>query len=167
MPWKELEPPTPDEQRLVASSRRAKLYADEDIEDDVVDLLRENGVNITSARELGHRGKDDKFQAAYAKKTRRYLLTKNGKDFWPDSKLPWHKVHGLIVIEGDMSDEDSYLAAIVDLLHSIVPFGDWYEGTKIRLSASGAIVKLRTWDGRVATSRYKHEGGRTYEWVEQ
>jgi hypothetical protein len=40
-----------------------KLYADEDIEDDVVQLLRDVGVNIKSARELGHRRKPDSFHA--------------------------------------------------------------------------------------------------------
>jgi hypothetical protein len=55
MPWQE----TPSLDKADLSSlrhlRRAKIYADEDIEDDVVIFLRESGVNIKSARELaGH-----------------------------------------------------------------------------------------------------------------
>ena len=36
--------------------KKAKFYADEDIEEGAVAILRECGVNISSARELGHRG---------------------------------------------------------------------------------------------------------------
>jgi hypothetical protein len=38
-------------------------------------------LNIKSARELGYRGRPDSFQAAFAFKEKRFLLTKNGKDF--------------------------------------------------------------------------------------
>ena len=57
-----------------------KIYADEDIEDYVVDILRTiEGVNIIGAREVGLRGKPDSFQAAYAFKRERFLLARNGK----------------------------------------------------------------------------------------
>jgi hypothetical protein len=43
-----------------------------DIEDDVVEFFREQGVNIKGARELGHRGKPDSFHAALAFREKRF-----------------------------------------------------------------------------------------------
>ena len=76
MSWRTVRDPSSAEIGEARRYRKAKLYADEDVEDYVVEMLRAIGVNIKSARELpGHCGKDDEFHAAYAKKKRRFLLT--------------------------------------------------------------------------------------------
>jgi hypothetical protein len=68
--WKRwVEPPKHEYKailRQLQNHKKAKFYGDEDIEDGAVAVLRECGVNITSARELGHRGKPDSFHAALA-----------------------------------------------------------------------------------------------------
>lgn len=84
--------------RGMQRQKKAKFYADGDIEDGAVAVLRECGVNITSARELGHRGKPDSFQAALALKEKRFLLTRNGRDYLNDRKFPLNRVHGIVVI---------------------------------------------------------------------
>ncbi len=53
--WKKLPDLSTQEESELRGLRKAKLYADEDIEEEVVELFRDNGVNIKSARELGHR----------------------------------------------------------------------------------------------------------------
>lgn len=74
--WKKLEDPTKDEMEALRGLKKAKLYADEDIEEEVVEFLRDSGANIKSARELGHRGKPDSFHAAVSFKEKRFLLNK-------------------------------------------------------------------------------------------
>jgi predicted nuclease of predicted toxin-antitoxin system len=56
-----------------------KIYADEDIEDDIVEIFKSEGVNIKSAREIGLRGKPDSFQAAYALKEKRFCSRATAK----------------------------------------------------------------------------------------
>lgn len=69
--WKELGPLSKDDLSAARRLRRIKLYADEDIEEEVVETIRARGMNIVSARELGHRGKPDEFQLTYATKKKR------------------------------------------------------------------------------------------------
>ena len=52
-----------------------KIYADENIEEAIVKGLRRRGVEIGSARELGHAGKNDELQLQHAKKTGAVILT--------------------------------------------------------------------------------------------
>jgi predicted nuclease of predicted toxin-antitoxin system len=77
--WKRLPDLSKEEMTGLRGLKKAKLYADEDIEDEVVKFLRDSGVNITRARELGNQGKPDSFHAALAYREKRFLLTKNAK----------------------------------------------------------------------------------------
>lgn len=106
--------------RQMQGQKKAKFYADEDIEDGVVAVLRECGLNITSARELGHRGKPDTFQAAFAFKAKRFLLTRNGRDYMNDRRFPLNRIHGIVVITANPADEDAYTSALAQL-SSILP----------------------------------------------
>src|SRR2546430_1701210 len=104
MPGTQMDAVTTDERALLDQSRRARFYADEDIEKEVVQTIRDSGFNIESARDIPrHRGKPDEFQRDYAKQKRRILLTKNGSDFWSDRKHPLQKTHSIVMLEGDLS----------------------------------------------------------------
>lgn len=78
--------------------KKPKFYADEDIEDNAVRLLRNLGANIQRARELGFRGKPDSFHTTYAYKKKRFLITKNGKHYLNHRKIPFHSIHRIIII---------------------------------------------------------------------
>jgi hypothetical protein len=88
--WKKwVEPPKSQYKailRKLQNQKKAKFYADEDIEDGEVAILRECGVNITSARELRHRGTPDSFHAALAFKEKRFLLARNGRHYLNDPR---------------------------------------------------------------------------------
>jgi hypothetical protein len=62
-----------------------------------------------------------------------FLLTKNTKDFIHDKKLTFNRVHGIISIEGDMSNIIDYGNALANL-DTIIKFGEIYHGMKIKLS---------------------------------
>lgn len=166
VPWQRMTEPSKEDVASTRQLRRAKLYADEDVEDFMVEIIRSVGVNITSARELpGHRGKPDEWHAAYAKRERRFLLTKNARDFMDDRKLPWENTYGVIAIDGDFGDVDQYVASVRHVVQLVVPLGELFVKTKIHARREVVSVKGRTRDGRVETSRLRIAGDYVEEWV--
>jgi hypothetical protein len=140
--------------------KKARLYADADIEEDIVQLLRSRGVNIVSARDLGHHTKDDSFQMAEATRQKRFLLTKNAKHFLSDRLVPFSQLkYGVIALEGTLADEDEYLAAIAHVFAGLIPFGDSFYGTKILVSGTRLVIRGRGSDGRVVRQRFELRGG--------
>ncbi len=155
--WKRLTDPNKEEKTFLRSVKRAKIYADEDIEEEAVEWIRSRGVNIKSARELGHRGKPDSFHAALAFKEKRFLLTKNEKDFFDNAAVPFHRTHGNIL---------DYAIAIEHLLQLIVQYGEMFAGSKIRLKPNEMMVRGIDHTGRSYTQRFKFEKDGDYIWVE-
>jgi hypothetical protein len=58
-----------------------RFYVDEDASEDVVPGLRNLGYDVTSTRELGHKGWKDPRQLAFAARDQRTLVTCNAQDF--------------------------------------------------------------------------------------
>ena len=166
MPWQETAQVTNEEMSSLRHLRKAKLYADEDIEEQVVAWLRTRHVNIKSARETPrHRGKPDDFHAAYALRSKRFLLTKNTRDYIDDRKLPWEKTFGVIALSGDLGNIGDYLKALNQVVDTIVPYGAVFEKTKIQVSAMGFIMKARAKTGLIETQRFRTVNGRIDEWT--
>jgi predicted nuclease of predicted toxin-antitoxin system len=163
--WQELPDPSKDEIRAFRRIKKVKLYADEDIEDQIVTYLRDKRINITSARELGYRGKPDSFHAAYAFKKKRFLLTKNEKDFFNDRDLPFNRTHGVIAVTGDMGNVDEYKMSLLWLIDIIVP-DEYYRGKKIRISPREVMAKFIGENGHLVIMRFKQEKGRIFVWVD-
>lgn len=61
---------------------------------------------------------------AYAQK--RVIHTKNGKDFLP---VRFNKMYGLIVVEGNFSNEAAYLNALDNIVVDLVPYADNFLNT--------------------------------------
>jgi hypothetical protein len=57
-------------------------------------------------------------------KEKRFLLTKNEKDFFDNATVPFHRTHGIIAIHGNMSNILDYAIAIEHLLRLIVQYGE-------------------------------------------
>jgi hypothetical protein len=163
--WQELSGLSKDEIGEFRNLKRIKLYADEDIEDDAVDYLRDEGINITSARELGHRGKPDSFHAAYAFKQKRFLLTKNEKDYFNERDLPFNRTYGIIAIVGDMGNMAEYTRSLLWLFH-LVPYEAYYINAKIRISPREMVIKFIDEKGQLVNKRFRQEKGKFLEWVD-
>lgn len=143
--------------------KKMKLYIDEDVEEQVVRYLRTKGMNILTARELGHNGKPDSFHAAFALKKGRVLLTKNGKDFLDDRKLPFNQTAGVIAIEGSMRNPDEYFNTILGVMH-LLRYEKIYGRKKIAVSPTTTTIRYKNKSGKFETCRFKDERGETYIW---
>ncbi|MFQ6088561.1 MAG: DUF5615 family PIN-like protein [Candidatus Methanofastidiosia archaeon] len=78
-----------------------KLYADECIEKNFVDHLREkHNFDVKSTSEEDLQGKPDEIILRRANKTRRFLLTYDKKDFFANDKLfPFKSLFGIICLK--------------------------------------------------------------------
>jgi Domain of unknown function (DUF5615) len=163
--WERVPPVPKDDMSILNQSKRIKLYADEDIEEGAVEAIREyRQVNIKSAREAGNVGKDDSFQVAFAKREKRFLLTKNAKDFWPEREVPFNSTYGIIIVEGSEEAIDSYVTALQNVLDIVVPFEDSFIGSKVWVTPTRVTVK-RVEGGRVVTEKYKLERNEIFRWT--
>ena len=98
------------------------LYLDEDVYRRLPALLRAEGYDAISARELGHTGSewDDEKQLTYATENKRAILTHNEKDFKPLAQK-WEQVrrehYGIVVTE--QSSIGVVLRRLLRLLDSV------------------------------------------------
>ena len=108
---------------------KIKIYADENIEDEIVLYLRSKKVNIKSAKELSYSTRDDDFQFKEAFRQRRFLLTYD-RDFLDNSRYPFNQLFGVIIL--DNSKADLGLGFIMLVLEDhIIPSGHEIDKTKI------------------------------------
>jgi hypothetical protein len=109
---------------------RVRFYADEDVPKHLIEYLRErHKVNITSAKEMGYQGRDDRFHFQEAEKQARFLLTCD-KDFLDHSRFPFRRMVGVVIL--DIPKESPGLGWMSLWLESeIVPSGRGIMGTKI------------------------------------
>ncbi len=76
---------------------KTKFYADENIEAHLIEHLRNQGLNIDSAVELGFQSRDDQFHLQEARRRKSVLLTRD-VDFLDDRKFPYHILHDTAVV---------------------------------------------------------------------
>lgn len=94
-------------------------------------------MNVITTGEAGNRGKDDRFQMAYAARERRVLITCNRKHFLDERRVPPESTSGVIALDINKRSEDAMLAATAIIVEFIVPYAELYENMNMRISSSG------------------------------
>ena len=123
-----------------------RLYADEDIEKEIVNSLRLAKFDVLWVAEEPslRKSKEDLFHFRKSKQKQRYFVTKD-LGFWSDSKYLIHQSPGLIILT---SQNKEMGALLVRLLRKFVddynlakePF--YLDGMKIKISNSNVILKF-------------------------
>jgi len=149
MPWIPLPKPPRLIQSYLKGLRKVRLYADEDIEAEVVEMIRDRGVNIASVHERKAHGKPDETHLATARREHRLLLTKD-KDFLDDVRFPlrWEGT-GIIYLHGSFKAERQYLNTIANLLNYIIPYSQIYQGAKIQISEKSMTFRYVDYKGQI------------------
>jgi predicted nuclease of predicted toxin-antitoxin system len=125
----------------------APLYADENVEAFLIEYLRDEGLSVEYAPELGFKGRDDAFHLQEARRRRRVLLTRDC-DFLNDAKFPFQDLGEIAIVvlrtpshSGDPMRLGFTLVAIFD---HIVPSGrTGLAGLKIELEGRRIIFHAR------------------------
>lgn len=152
-----------------AAARKARFQLDEDVDPVVAEALRDRGVNVVTAPELGLKGRSDEDQLAAAMRDDRILIT-HDDDFLNDRRFPPTRNPGLVVIAGGGDSAEELAAALEVLFTLIVPYRELWRGAKIRI-ASGGYITVRNRDrdsGRYEERRYRMtKNGPAFQWVDE
>src|SRR5437899_10570933 len=122
-----------------------RLYADNNVEKEVVDYLRASGLDVlwVAEEEELRKQQDDMFHYEKAKQLKRYLLTRD-EDFWNDVQYPLHASPGVIILAAKDVDIAKNLPRLVrKLLTDYNPRTEplFLDGVKVRLTAEGITIR--------------------------
>jgi predicted nuclease of predicted toxin-antitoxin system len=128
--------------------RRLRLYADENLDLDLVRHLRhDRRLNIKSAHELGFVGREDSFHFEEAKRLKRWLVT-NDRDFLQHRKFPFQALPGIIIL--DFGDDPVRLGwASFWIADRLSPSGGELRGTKVLVKKNSIDIYFRDEAGRI------------------
>ena len=139
-----------------------RLYADNDVEREIVDHLRRSTMDVLWVAEDPElrRQQDDRFHYQKAKQLGRYLLTKD-QDFWDDRKHPLAASPGVLIISANDIDVAKYLPVVLQkVIDSVNPLAEalTLEGIKIRMGSDSFAIKGIDHDTqKVTTTAFKWE----------
>ena len=138
-----------DFQRQFAS--KARFLIDESVGMEVARLIRDRGWNVCYVDDVGLLGRSDEEVLAFAWKEQRILLTYDF-DFLDDSRFPFNRNPGLVVLPRATDSRLGLADAINSVLALIGPCFKAYRGYKIRISEEG-VWTIRSFNTEKCTDQ--------------
>lgn len=138
-----------DFQRQFAS--KARFLIDESVGMEVARLIRDRGWNVCYVDDVGLLGRSDEEVLAFAWKEQRILLTYDF-DFLDDSRFPFNRNPGLVVLPRATDSRFGLADAINGVLALIGPYFKAYRGYKIRISEEG-VWTIRSFNTEKCTDQ--------------
>ena len=107
-----------------------RVYLDEDLSPSIVVLLRQRGVDATSAHEAGNSQLEDRAQLEYATREQRALVTRNIVDFVELARdaVVTNAHHAGIVVVPSSFRGDEYLAIADAIAAELKPYPRGLDG---------------------------------------
>ena len=136
-------------QRQFAS--KARFLIDESVGMEVARLIRDRGWNVCYVDDVGLLGRSDEEVLAFAWKEQRILLTYDF-DFLDDSRFPFNRNPGLVVLPRATDSRLGLADAINSVLALIGPCFKAYRGYKIRISEEG-VWTIRSFNTEKCTDQ--------------
>jgi predicted nuclease of predicted toxin-antitoxin system len=118
MPWKRLEFDRLTRDELKRIIRQARFYADHNVDEVLISMLRQLGYDVEKASEVGFEHAIDHAQFKRAFDSGRILLTID-KDFLDDERFPFSQTRGVVVLNIDTSSPKE-IARALEVLHFIL-----------------------------------------------
>jgi predicted nuclease of predicted toxin-antitoxin system len=129
--------------------RKAAFYADEDVPQALIEEMRQHGLRVRAARELGAHGKADETHAALCAQKGWVLITRD-EGFWDERRFPTTRSSpGIIILGGRSEEEIGEAMALVWVLFAKHFPGNSWSGIKARAKPHIFRLRLRDFTGRV------------------
>lgn len=139
-----------------ARTYKWRLYADNNIERQLVEKLRRSHMDVLWVAEVPdlRKQRDDAFHYHKARELNRYLLTRD-LDFWDDRRHPLQSSPGVIILSIDDVAVANCLVIVLRKLiqdYNPVPEPFYLDGIKIKLDAGGITFKMVDYDTQKVTT---------------
>lgn len=110
-----------------------KVYLDEDLSPSIAVLLRQRGLDATSAHEVGNSQVTDRAQLQYATREGRAIVTRNVVDFIRLAReaVATNTPHAGIVLVPSSFRGDEYQAIADAIVEDVKPYPDGLDGVAI------------------------------------
>lgn len=167
--WQRLQDLTGPELRAFDRRFRrvAKFYADENIEPVLIEILRDLGFDIATAREVGLLQRDDTDHYGYARQSNRILLS-HDQDFLNDQRFPPQKHPGVVVFDIQPITRDALSDAFYLLKVVVRPYRELWREAKILIHKNLEMtVRNRNFERRRENIRYRLRQRHAEEWRNQ
>jgi predicted nuclease of predicted toxin-antitoxin system len=115
---------------------KARFLVDESVGMDAVRLIQDRGWNVRYVDDVGLSGRSDEEVLAFAWEEQRILLT-HDFEFLDDSRFPFERNPGLVVLPGGTDSTVELAEAINGVLALIGPYSKAYRCFKIRIAEDG------------------------------
>lgn len=175
MPWIDLveilrrSPPSKKEIEQVLEYRRRrakpKFYADENLPVSIVKRLRQTGVQVLTAQQVGLSGHPDENHAAFALRNGCILLTCD-RDYLDERRFPLIHCPAIVVFDfgaGSLREVQGAFTCLQRMYGSPQFFDKW---VKIDAKPDSWTESSRHLNGTTSRTRYRVHRGRIQEWVE-
>jgi predicted nuclease of predicted toxin-antitoxin system len=143
--------------------RKWRLYADNNIEKEILEYLRKEGFDVLAVGEHSQlKNQEDEFHYQKARQYDRYLLT-HDHDYWDDKRFPLWQSPGVIILPKNEESQAKYfpvlLRKIIERDYNVDNGSRHLGGVKFRLTWDGMTYKASPPDGTV-------QEGDTLSWVD-
>lgn len=141
----------------MSTKGKTRFYADENIEEYLVQYIRHEGYRVDYAIELGYSGRDDSFHLQEAKHRKAVLLSRD-LDFLNHKTFPFHILNDTAIVVIAREQKGAYDInfgfVLVNLFTHVTPSGNKnLYGLKIELRGSKAIFYARI-KGKIRTDEF-------------
>jgi predicted nuclease of predicted toxin-antitoxin system len=123
---------------------KARFLVDESVGINAARLIRDRGWNVSYVEDLDLLDRSHEAVLAFARREERILLTHHF-DFLDDSRFPFHRNPGLVVLPGGTDGTVGLAEAINGVLALIGPYSKAYRGFKTRIAEDG-VWTIRRFD---------------------
>ena len=126
----------------------ARFLVDESVGINAARLIRDRGWNVCYIEDLDLLDRSHEAVLAFARREERILLTHHF-DFLDDSRFPFHRNPGLVILPPVTCSTLGFTDAINGVLELIGPLSKAYRGFKIRIAEDGVwtIRRFNTEEG--------------------
>jgi len=134
-----------------------RLYADHNIEAEIVRILRSQRLDVlhvSEHRALVAQREDYRFHVRNADRLRRYILTRDD-DFWNDHKVPLAECPGVILIKVAQPGEAAWAVVALRNMYRFFTrsYRDWFGLYKRKVKITEEAITLRLLDNATGRAR--------------